>query len=535
MANGNTICGGLWLATQFNAEPFAGLTVRSYIGTNRRTTDIGTHITEIYPPNMNPGDTAADHLLFHIRHEPISLELLARVFEASGPQFVQDWVNSKPTSQYARRAAFLYEFLTGKELVPPAGVRGSYVPVLDSEKNLASTPGMEGDRSSTWKITNNMPGTRFFCPAIPKTKKLQNAAKYDISTHYEAIIEEFGQELLARSASWLTTRESTASFALERESSETNRIQRFAQVIATWTGHDASPGKHPDDNGVTSLIRSGILSEQRLASLQRAILGDNALIVSHGYRKSPVFVGQTFHRSQTVLYLAPPAEDVAAMLEGIETFLDRTQRQSSVLRATIASFGFVYVHPLSDGNGRVHRFLINDILRRDGATPEGVILPISVAISADQTSRRGYDEVLDTISLPLMEHIRSDILFDSTSQTYPDGVESDLIFDRNDVARPVWRYADYSAHVTYMAEVINTTIVHHMREEAIYLRNHDNARLALKEICEMPDSMADRIIRSVNENQAETAGKHLRKQYSHVTEDTWAEFVKAVRKAFADG
>lgn len=36
------------------------------------------------------------------------------------------------------------------------------------------------------------------------------------------------------------------------------------------------------------------------------------------------------------------------------------------MRSAVAAFGFVYIHPLADGNGRVHRFLVNDILRRDG-------------------------------------------------------------------------------------------------------------------------------------------------------------------------
>ena len=532
MAYGNKACGGLWLATQFNAEPFGGLTVRSYIGTNRRTSEAGGRVTETYPPQMNPGESAAEHLNFHIRHEPVNLELLARVFEASGPQFVQDWVNSKPTSQYARRGAFLYEFLTGEELVVPAGVRGNYVPALDDSKNLASQLLFEKNRDPKWKVINNMPGTRFFCPALPLTKELIRASEYDISKHYEEIIAEFGIELLARSASWLTTRESTASFAIEKEVGEANRIQRFAQVIATWTGHDVPPSQRTDDAGDIGPASKGILSDQRLASLQKAILGDSAFITHHGSRKSPVFLGQKSHYSQVVHYLAPPAEDVAAMLEGIETFLDRTRHQSPVLRAAIASFGFVYVHPLSDGNGRVHRFLINDILRRDGATTEDIILPVSVAINDDPTSRREYDQVLDTISAPLMGEIRADISFSSSPQTYPDGVKSDLVFGDNDRARPTWRYGNYVPHVIYMAKVIDTTIVHHMRDEAIYLRNHDNARLAIKEICEMPDSTADRIIRSVTENQAEKVGNKLRREYPDVTDDVWDAFAKAVRAAF---
>src|SRR3546814_19182506 len=64
---------------------------------------------------------------------------------------------------------------------------------------------------------------------------------------------------------------------------------------------------------------------------------------------------------------------------------------SPVMRSAVAAFGFVYIHPLADGNGRVHRFLVNAILRRDGAVPEPVILPVSAVIIDASGERRHYD------------------------------------------------------------------------------------------------------------------------------------------------
>ena len=71
-----------------------------------------------------------------------------------------------------------------------------------------------------------------------------------------------------------------------------------------------------------------------------------------------------------------------------------------------------------------------------------------------------------------------------------------------------------------------------MRDEALYLRNHDNARLDLKEICEMPDRLADEIIRSVTANDEASVGRKLRRNYPRITDEMWASFVKAVRDAF---
>ncbi len=81
------------------------------------------------------------------------------------------------------------------------------------------------------------------------------------------------------------------------------------------------------------------------------------------------------------------------------------------MRSAVAAFGFVYIHPLADGNGRIHRFLINDVLRRDGVIPDPVILPVSAVITDDVGERRSYDRVLDGVSGPLMQAVRDYVTF----------------------------------------------------------------------------------------------------------------------------
>ncbi|MCP6324382.1 Fic family protein, partial [Klebsiella pneumoniae] len=83
-------------------------------------------------------------------------------------------------------------------------------------------------------------------------------------------------------------------------------------------------------------------------------------------------IGQIEQRTFTpiVHYIAPPFEQVVNMLAGLQSFFDVTQGQPSIMRAAVLSFAFVYIHPLADGNGRVHRFLVNDLLYRDGILSE---------------------------------------------------------------------------------------------------------------------------------------------------------------------
>jgi Fic family protein len=124
------------------------------------------------------------------------------------------------------------------------------------------------------------------------------------------------------------------------------------------------------------------------------------------------------------------------------------------MRSTVAAFGFVYIHPLADGNGRVHRFLVNDSLRRVGAVREPMILPVSSLIDRDATQRRAYERMLD------------------------------VVFEGVEAARPAWRYLDLSAHVAYLADVVQRTIGEDMRAESRWLRSHAQARAAVKEIVE---------------------------------------------------
>ncbi len=52
----------------------------------------------------------------------------------------------------------------------------------------------------------------------------------------------------------------------------------------------------------------------------------------------------------------------------------------AVVQAAVAAFGFVFVHPFEDGNGRIHRLLIHLVLSRNAFTPKGVIFPVSAVM-----------------------------------------------------------------------------------------------------------------------------------------------------------
>jgi hypothetical protein len=514
----NDPIGAAWFVQRHAFQLVMPLAVASRIG-GRRSTHAGRPTTvETYVESMRPAQTLRGHLTFHLKHEAPHFELLSRLFASCDAGEIAAWVADEPTGQYARRAAFLYEFFTGHELPVPPGIGGGYHDAISAQDLVAASP-EQAEINKRWRIRDNMPGTRAFCPMIVKAQVGAAALGLDVRALIHDLEVEFGEELLLRSAVWMTLRESRASFEIEGEADKTDRIQRFADVLARRTGQgDGLP-----------------LDAISLAELQREILGARTTVRSFGLRQSPVFVGEVVRYQEVVHYAAPPPEDLAAMLAGLQTFLDRTRGQSPVMRSAVAAFGFVYIHPLADGNGRVHRFLVNDVLRRDGVVQEPMILPVSSLIASDASERRAYDRILDVVSRPLMRTLSETYRFAETATAYPDGIASNFVFDGADSARHAWRYLDLSQHVAYMADVVQRTVREDMLEESRYLRSHGRARIAIKEIVEMPDLQIDRVIRSVQNNRGELSGA-LRRELP-IFEDPvlWAAVVEAVHRSFEHG
>jgi hypothetical protein len=514
MENQNLL-GGAWLAARYGIELVMPLAVLSRIGGRRTAAQLanGTQ-AETFVEGMRPSANLRGHLTFHIKHEVLHLELLSRLFERVDAAELVAWIQDEPSGQYSRRTGFLYEWLTGRQLNVHVPLAGSYVDLLDDHKLVAASPGLSVP-NRRWRVRDNLPGSPVFCPIVRKTATLNAAIQVDIKSLLNDLSLEFGEDLLMRSAVWMTLRESKSSFAIEREEGQADRIQRFANVLVRRTGEGGLP-----------------LNHAALAQLQSEILGPLTTLQQFGLRQSPVFVGEVARYQEVVHYIAPPAEDMQAMLNGLAVFWQRTQGQSAVMRSAVLAFGFVYIHPLADGNGRVHRFLVNDALRRDGVVKQPMILPVSSLIASDTTERRAYDRILDTISRPLMGALAGAYEFSATQTAYPDGIRSNFVFKGDSVARPVWRYMDLTQHVIYLADVLTRTVREDMREESRYLRSHAQARASIKDIVEMPDAQIDRLIRSVQANRGQLSNVLLKEIPLLAEPGIWESIVQAVASAF---
>ena len=498
-----------WLVAHYGISPVQAFRTDSALARTRSTVREDGYVHEYYPSAAKPADTLAGHLTFALKHEGIHLEFLARLFDVIPVVELEDWIAGEATGQYARRAGFFYEYLTGRQLAFPGVVAGNYVTALDEDSYLTASRPVNNPR---WRVRDNLPGSRDYCPLVLRTVRVLQAEQYDCTQHLGDLEAEFGADLLQRSAVWLTIKESRASFAIEHEEQHVDRVRRFAAVMEQRCGQFDEP-----------------LSENALGELQAQILGPRA--TRYGIRRSPVFVGEIDGFAEVVHYIAPHWDDAPKLLSGLRDFATRTQGAAALVRAAVLSFGFVYIHPMSDGNGRISRFLINDVLRRDKAIPAPFILPVSATIASTVLNRRSYDQVLELFSRPLMRLYGQAWRF-GTEQVAEDGVRYNLQFDAYQDALPAWRYPDMTDHAEYLAQVVQLTIEQEMRKEAGYLRSLRLARERVKQVIEGPDGDIDRIIRSVRENGGTLSNK-LVQEFPPLADQALAdEVVAAILTSF---
>ena len=484
-----TDLGYQWLAHRFSIVPTQPFAVRSEIGRTRSSTQQDGIRLEIYPESYLPAEsTLAEHLTFAFKYEGIHLEFLARLFALNDvKKKLERWISLWRTSAFARRACFFYEWLMLDRLDFSGVTQGNYVDALNPGEYVTG----RSVNNRRWRVRDNLPGSRDFCPMLRRVEAVKAAEQYDLGAKLAVLEADYGIDLIQRSTVWLTIKESRASFLIEHEQNQEDRIRRFAAVMESECGKHKNP-----------------FAPEILGALQRGILGDKAL--RYGIRQSPVYVGHTAQYQAVVDYIAPHWDAIPSLLQGLDKFLHKTQGVAPIIRAAVAAFGFVYVHPMADGNGRISRFLVNDILRRDGVVPSPIILPISATITKSSRQQAAYDQALEAFSRTLLRHYAEQYQFGETT-TAEDGVEYNFYFEGYQDALPVWRYPDLTAQTIYLAELIDDTLTTEMRAEARFLQANDQARKSIKSFLEAPDNELDTIIRSVKEN-GQISSK-LRKRY----------------------
>lgn len=406
-------------------------------------------------PRHRPEPTLAGHLAFAFKWEGVDLGVLAALFATVEGAEIGRIVQDTPTGAFARRLWFLYEWLTEitLDIADPGKVRA--VPVVDPDLQFCIEIGIPSARH---KVIDNLPGTKRFCPMVRRSAILQVASSSQYAERARKVVGKTRNDLIARAASFLLVKDTKSSFAIEGERASGSRGTRWAQAIGQ--------------------AGTRALSVQEFERLQRIVIGD-ARFVRLGLRKDGGFVGVDDSRSHEPVpdHINARHQDLHDLIEGVVEYDRRATPRGldPVVAAAVISFGFVYIHPFEDGNGRIHRWLFHHVLGRADYNPPGVIFPISSAIERRMIEYRNVLESYSSQMLPLIDW----------RPTQAQNVEV-----LNETAN-YYRYFDATAHAEFLYDCVAQTIEKDLPEEVAFLEAHDQFSQQIQHLIDMPDRQID--------------------------------------------
>lgn len=471
----------------------------SYVtsGAIRRVTETRGMVKEIFPSNYWPGESLDNHLEFALKYDGTNLGILVCLFETIEAEVFTSYLRSKPQGKYARRLWFLYEFLTGITLPIDDLKTGNYIDLLDTDQYYTLRPGRRVRRQ---RIDNNLLGTPRFCPTIRHTKTLQDFEAAQLDDRSRDIVSSYSPELLKRALSYLYLKETKSSFEIEHIKPSSTRTERFIALLQL--------AEREDFCKKTKLIEAhNQIVDQRFREFD--------------YRTNQNYVGESVSwQQERVHFVTPKPEDLTELMEGL---IDANKQMTegdlhAVVHATAIAYGFVFLHPFKDGNGRIHRFLIHNTLAIRSFTPEGILFPVSASMLQHMID---YDNSLEAFSQPLM-----------TLAEYTLDEEGHMTI-LNDTS-PLYKYID----MTYQAEAlfgfIKRTIDEELAGELAFLKDYDEAKEAISNIVDMPDRLINLFIRLCLQNNGRLSANKRAKYFDLLSDKEISRMEKAVQTSYGN-
>lgn len=423
-----------------------------------------------------------NHLVFALKYEGVNLLVFAKLNEILSPKEILELVSIEPLGQYSRRIWFLLEWVSGKQIKGKSDIaKKSYVPVIDEKLQFA----VNGIKSSRHLVINNLPGTNRFCAIISKTKKLENHLNSNYVDVNKKQLTSVRKDIIQRASAFLLLKDSKASFTIEGESPKSKRAVRWGIAIG----------------------QAGIneLTSEELVRLQQLVI-ENGRFINMGYRTQGGFIGEHDRTSGEPIpeHISAKHEDIQDLIAGlIETNqLLIKDNFNAVLAAAIIAFGFVFIHPFEDGNGRIHRYLIHHILAKKKFSDQGIIFPISSSI-LDHIN--DYRLVLEYHSRPLLDFIE----WEETPNHNIQVVNS---------TKDYYRFFDATKQAEFLFDCVRDTIENIIPHEINYLANYDTFKKFIDEEFEMPDKLISILVRFLEQNEGVLSKRAKEKEFSKLTE-----------------
>ncbi|QEC44812.1 Fic family protein [Pseudobacter ginsenosidimutans] len=492
-----TSLGFQWLKEHYYLDHHI-LTHCSYLG-SRGSIEMTSkgNIEQIYGSGYaTKNNTPLEHLEFGIKYDDLNLDFLQSVFRKMRKGEVEAFIRQSPSGKYHRKIGFLYELLTGTDLMTELQVNANYIDLLDEEKYITGTM----VKNSKWRINNNLLGDHQFCPIVRRTHRLSGLLEINIEDSIGKIRREYPEDIFSRVIRYLYNKETKSSYEIEKEQPSPDRMDKFIALLMKAGSEDPAT----------------MLSKQELIALQNAIVDPR--YAAKDFRDFQNYVGELLPNYQELIhYICPPPTLVNSLMDGLQECWFKANTVPASLKAAIISFGFVFIHPFEDGNGRLHRFLIHDILVQGGMVPKGQIVPVSAHMLSNL---KDYDYVLEKYSDPLMLRAK-----------YEKNQVGEISISNLENVEGYYRYPDLTDQCVYLLETIHATIKEDMPAEFAFLQRYDEAKKALQNIVDMPDKDINLMLIFLHQNKGEFP-KRRRLQFSKLTDEEIFQMAKVYKEIY---
>lgn len=451
---------------------------------------------KVYESRNSFEDTLYKHLVFALKYEGINLLFFKKLFDTLSKAEITDLVQIESTGIYSRKIWYLYEWLKQEKLDIPDLVIKNSIPLVDEKLQYASPNSINSPRH---KIKNNLLGNVDFCPMIFKTKKLENYIEANLSQKNKTNLNAIQKEVLLRASAFLLLKDSKASFSIEGETPSTNRATRWGNAIG-------QAGKNE-------------LNQAELERLQQIVI-ENSKFTKYGFRTQQGFIGEHDRETFSPIpdHISAKWQDIDQLMNGLfETVKNLKKSQfDPILSATIIAFGFVFIHPFVDGNGRLHRYLIHHILSSMNFAQQGMIFPVSASILSHIEN---YRNVLEAYSHPILNFINWKKTVDNNIEILNETID-------------YYRYFDATKQAEFLFDSVNDTIENVIPEEVNYLIKYDEMKRYLDDVFQMPDKTVALLIRFLDQNKGVFTKRAREYEFKDLEEKEIEEIEKIYQKIF---
>lgn len=422
------------------------------------------------PRHVAPSDDAPllDHVLFALKHEEPQLPLLLEALRLVSAEELSSALAAHRTGSFLRKAAFLWEKAHGQELpLPWDSTGGNYVDLFDAETYYV---GPVWERSQRLRVNFNGIGPLEFCPVVRRDEVLATRGQQVLARLHAWAGDARNQSTLDRVLSWAYLSETRDSFAIENETPTPDKERAFLQALAT-------------------LRERRPLTEDYLVELQNTVIS-NPLMAEAEFRNRQNWLQRGGHGALAVRYVPPPPDAMLSLMDGWRRMANSTEGDvPPLIRAALVSFGFVFLHPFMDGNGRLSRLLAHHSLNLQEALPlvdgQATLLPLSVAMKRHEAD---YLAALEAFSRPARQ--LWDVIYLAENEFLFDFKSTPLVYAH-------WNGDAAAQFVTTCAE---QALAQSLLEETRFIQAYDQAFERIDRAFNLPNRTVNLLIQWVRQN-----------------------------------